>query len=169
MEDENNSILQLKLKTVLAEKITANQDLPRRLTSCNINSDIMDKFCEVAHQSGLLQRKQGINRALEAFMEMYNDLYAKDSIQVNLFYKPTINNTVVNKTVNVTERIEVKLVKEELTAILGGYQKTDAPATYAKFLSKQLKKTLPKAIRVQGKVHDPELEALLVTCEKYLK
>ncbi|MGA3111387.1 MAG: hypothetical protein ABSE15_05060 [Candidatus Bathyarchaeia archaeon] len=168
INDEKN-YLKPKLKKLLAEKITENLTLPRKLTSYEINPEVMDTFFEVTHASGLITRRQGVNRVIEAFMMICNELYAEDAKQVNLFYQPTINHNVVNKTVNITERIEVKLVKEELESILRGFQKKDAPATYANSLSKRLKNTLPKAIRVQGKVQDPELEKLLLQCEQHLK
>lgn len=67
--------------------------------------------------------------------------------------------------VNLPEKLELKLVKRDLTIIIEKLEKGQGDRN---FFLQRLRETLPKAIRVYEKTFDPEVEKLLVKSEKLI-
>ncbi len=67
--------------------------------------------------------------------------------------------------VNLPEKIELKLVKRDLTIIIEKLEKGQGDRN---FFLQRLRETLPKAIRVYEKTFDPEVKELLARSEKLI-
>jgi predicted HicB family RNase H-like nuclease len=167
----NNSYFKATLLKTLKQKVYENHALPRTKSSFSINSEVAQEFYRVCYDLDLAGYRRGANQVLEACMSILIELYKSESKQVNLFYKPTINKNTLLKIDNltVTDRIELKLVKEDLNNVLLGFDMPDPSKNYVKQLNQHLKKVLPKAIQWKRMTQDPDLNELIIKAEKHLK
>ena len=169
----DNPFFEATLIKAIKERVHQNHSLPRReTTSYRINPETADKFYRVCHDLDLAGYHRGVNQVLEAFMNIMIELYDSKPKQVTLnMYKSTINKNTLFKIDNltVTDKMELKLVKEDLTNLLAGFDTPDPSKDYIRHLNQNLKKVLPKAIQWKHMTQDPELNELLVKSEKYLK
>ncbi|MHA1834485.1 MAG: hypothetical protein ACTSV7_10895, partial [Candidatus Baldrarchaeia archaeon] len=86
-------------------------------------------------------------------------------VQTTLFYKPHIEKVEVKQQFNIAQKLELKLVKQDLTTILNGLErKRGDPA----FLLGRLREVLPKAIRLYQKTSNAEIAVLLEKTEKWI-
>lgn len=110
----------------------------------------------------------GANILVEALMKMFVEEF-KDSpiIQTTLFcYKPQQVNIHQNIKLNLAQKLELKLIKQDLTTILNGLQHGKGDKNF--YLSR-LREVLPKAIRLYEKTENHEIAELLEKSERWIE
>ena len=164
---KNPQILLLNyLITYLIKNKNKNKNRNYNLT-LRIDKSVYDSFVDVCGKLGLLPGRSKGNLAVEGFMSFMVEKFKNHPqiVQTTLFYKPHIEKVEVKQQFNIAQKLELKLVKQDLTAILNGLeQKRGDPA----FLLARLREVLPKAIRLYQKTSNAEIAELLEKTEKWI-
>jgi len=110
-----------------------------------------------------LSRSQVLERLIIDYCLRNNDKNLK--LTQFIFNQPKQVNIHQNIKLNIAQKLELKLVKQDLTTILNGLeQKRGDPA----FLLARLREVLPKAIRLYQKTNSVEIAELLEKTEKWI-
>ena len=109
----------------------------------------------------------GANILIEALMKMFiEDFKDTPVIQTTLFYTPKVNVHTPKVELNVAQKLELKLVKQDLTFILNKLEKGEGNKA---FLLAKLREVLGKAIRIYNLTSDQEMENLFRKVEKWIE
>jgi len=144
-----------------------NKNKNRNQTNFLIDRALYEDFVDVCRKLGLIQGRSRGNLAVEGFMNFMVEKFKNHPqiVQTTLFYKPHIEKVEVKQQFNIAQKLELKLVKQDLTTILNGLeQKRGDPA----FLLGRLREVLPKAIRLYQKTNSVEIAELLEKTEKWI-
>jgi len=163
---KNPQILLLNyLITYLIKNKNKNKNRNYNLT-LRIDKSVYDSFVDVCGKLGLLPGRSKGNLAIEGFMNFMVEKFKNHpQIQTTLFYKPHIEKVEVKQQFNLAQKLELKLVKQDLTTILDGLErKRGDPA----FLLARLREVLPKAIRLYQKTESREIAELLEKTERWI-
>ncbi|MEM2972086.1 MAG: hypothetical protein QW270_06680 [Candidatus Bathyarchaeia archaeon] len=107
-----------------------------------------------------------VGLTVEVLMRMFIDCFKVPKIvQTTLFYKPQINVQNVKAKVNIAQKLELKLVKQDLTNILDALDKGKGDKD---FYVDRLREVLPRALHVALKIGDEELTAMLEKVERFI-
>ena len=111
-----------------------------------------------------LSRSQVLERLIIDYCLRNNDKNLK--LTQFIFNQPKQVNIHQNIKLNIAQKLELKLVKQDLTTILNGLeQKRGDPA----FLLGRLREVLPKAIRLYQKTESREIAVLLEKSERWIE
>ena len=163
--EDNVEDFKIQLFNYLINYITENRNRNRNTTTIRVNPEIFRSFIENCYELGL-HKYRGISVVIEGLLSLFNQYFkTRKVIQTTLFYKPHIEKVEVKQQFNLAQKLELKLVKRDLTTILNGLeQKRGDPA----FLLARLREVLPKAIRLYQKTENKTLAELLEKTEKYV-
>ena len=130
-----------------------------------LDSEVYSEFRRIAAAKFGLH--YGANVLVEALMKIFIEEF-KDApiIQTTLFYKPKVNVHTPKVELNIAQKLEIKIVKQDLTAILESLEQGRGDRGW---LLSKLREVLGKAIRVYEKTSDGEIERLLEKAEKWIE
>jgi len=165
-ENFNDNNLKVKLLNYLINYLNnKGKNKTRNPVTLYLDRTLYDEFVNVCGRLGLLRGKSKGNITVEALMNLIVENF-KDHpklLQTTLFYKPILK---VNQKVelNVAQKLELKIVREDLTRILESLENRRGNPD---FYTKRLREILPKAIKIFEKTENPELRQLLEKAEKW--
>ena len=169
VEDEfNDESFRNKLLNYLINYLIRNRNRNRYNLTIRVSPQVYEEFKLVCQKLGLLKGTSRGNLVIEAFMEWFIEKFDTPKlVQTTLFcYKPNINVQAPKVELNIAQKLELKLVKQDLTVIL---QRLEEGHGDRSFLLGKLRETLVKAIRVYEKTSDSEIERLLEKAEKWIE
>lgn len=132
----------------------------RQGLTTRIHPDVKEQFYYTCRKLGLLVRGR-FNVALEALMQNFNEAYrdAPATVQTQLLGKPSLGKPEPN----LVDRLELKMAKKELSAIIGACKEERG---HADFREARLHEILPKALKAYRTTRDKALGELLREAEK---
>ncbi|RLG57254.1 MAG: hypothetical protein DRN95_05745 [Candidatus Hydrothermarchaeota archaeon] len=163
--EDNVKDFKIQLFNYLINYITENRNRNRNTTTIRVNPEIFRTFLENCYELGL-HKYRGVSVVIEGLLSLFNQYFkTRKVIQTTLFYKPHIEKVEVKQQVNIAQRLELKLVKQDLTAIINGLEQKRGDSN---FLLGRLREVLPKAVRLYQKTESREIAVLLEKAEKYV-
>ena len=168
VEDEfNDESFRNKLLNYLINYLIRNRNRNRYNLTIRVNPQVYEEFKLVCQKLGLLKGTSRGNLVIEGFMQWFIEKFDTPKlIQTTLFYKPEINVHTPKIQLNIAQKLELKLVKQDLTVILQRLENSQGDRA---FLLSRLREVLGKAIRVYEKTSDNEIEQLLEKAEKWIE
>lgn len=132
----------------------------------HVSRQIYEDFYDVCRKLGLASRSSRGNIVLEGFMVWFIENFKSSPtyVQTTLFYKPQINFQQKIE-VNIAQKLELKMLKNDLKAIIDSLEKGKGERQF--YLSR-LKEVLPKAIRLYQRMPDEEVKRLFEKAEKWI-
>ena len=168
VEDEfNDESFRNKLLNYLINYLIRNRNRNRYNLTIRVNPQVYEEFKLVCQKLGLLKGTSRGNLVIEAFMQWFIEKFDTPRlVQTTLFYKPEINVHAPKVELNIAQKLELKLVKRDLTVILESLEQGRGDRGW---LLSKLREVLGKAIRVYEKTSDGEIERLLEKAEKWIE
>jgi len=165
--EDNVKDSRILLFNYLINYLIRNRNRNRKAITFHLDSVLYEDFVEVCKRLGLVRGKSKGNLAIEGFMSFMVEKFKNHPqiVQTTLFYKPHIEKVEVKQQVNIAQRLELKLVKQDLTTILNGLEQKRGDQS---FLLGRLREVLPKAVRLYQKTSNAEIAVLLEKAEKYV-
>lgn len=164
--ETNDKDFQNSLINYLINYLIENKNRNRKPITLFLNPSLFDEFSEVCKKLGLIHGKSKGNVAIEGFMSFMVEKFrdAPKVVQTTLYYKPEIN-VQQNVTVNIAQKLELKLVKKSLGNVLDALENGKGDS---KFYRDRLLDALSKAISVYNKTRDGDVAKLLERAEKWV-
>ena len=162
---QTNKQTKLQLINTLIHYCITNRNKNRTTTSYRIDQKIRDDFSHICERLGFARRYGGVGGAIEALMQWFSEEF-KDHpqiVQTTLLYKPTLIQQ--NVQINIATKLELKLIKKDLTLILQSLENKQGDQSY---LMSRLREVLPRAIKIHEKTNDNEVSSLLERTEKWV-
>jgi hypothetical protein len=140
----------------------SDKNTEKRQHSFYLNEQLYDSFKKMAK----LLLKGSVSEALEEAMTEWIKAH-KDETRVSVELKIVEPKQAV---ADLATRLDVKMIKEKLEGIIAKLEKIVAGEIRAdsEFWKERLQQALKKAIPLQKKTKDPELEQLFARAEKLL-
>jgi len=163
----NDFHFQNKLLNYLINYLIRNRNRNRYNLTIRVDPRIYEDFKFVCQKLGLLKGTSRGNLVIEGFMKWFIEKFDTPRIiQTTLFYKPEIKVETPKVELNVAQKLELKLVKRDLTFILDKLEKGEGDKV---FLLAKLREVLSKAIRIYNSTSDQEMENLFRKVEKWIE
>ena len=161
--NNNNERKENLLINTLIHYIIQNQSLHRETTCLRINKTVYEQFFWACKKLGLLKRGHS-NVAIEGLMHFFVDKYTDHPgvVQTTLLLEKPERK---KRELSIAKRLELKMVKTDLTNILESCQKGHGHETWRE---SRLKEVVEKAVRVYEDTRDSELAGLLGKAEEYV-
>ena len=147
----------------MSREHTSDKNAEKKQHSFYLNQDLYDSFKKMTQ----LLLKRSVSEALEEAMMEWIKAH-EDETEGSVELKIVEPKQAVP--VDLATRLYVRMMKETLEGIIDKLEKIAIGESRAdsKFWKEQLQQTLRKAIPLQKKTNDPELEQLFARAEKLL-
>ena len=165
--EDNVKDFRIQLFNYLINYLIRNKNKNRNAVTLNIDQQVYRQFIYVVHKSFGCYPHRGLNVLIEGLMNLVIENFkTPEAIQTTLFYKPKIEKVEVKQQFNLAQKLEIKLVKQDLTYILDRLKSGKGDKS---FYLERLREVLPKAIRVYQKTSDKTIEKLLEKSERWIE
>lgn len=169
--NEKTSLLNYLL-TYLTRERREKRESSRYSLTTRISPEAYRNFDIICRRLGLVKRGN-TNVALEGLITFFVEQYRDHPTVIqqtltNVFVKAEPHSEV---NINVAQKLEIQMIKRDLTFILKRIEKFAADPSKVqslRMMTRSLNETLPKALRIYEKTFDPELEKLLKKLEKWI-
>ena len=161
--NNNNNKEEKSLINTLIHYIMRTRTKKRETTSLRIDHNLLEEFYDTCKRLRLLVRGH-YNVALEGLIQNFIEEYQ----DTPLIIQTTLLTPEQKKqipTLNIAQKLELNIIKKDLTNLLNSFEKKEAHPT---FLESKLREVLPKAIKVYDETRDLELETLMDKVQKYV-
>jgi len=147
------------------EKLLQFAKMNRRHVDFYISSQLWEEFNRVVKSvDPFLSRSQVLEQLIIDYCLRNNSKNLK--ITQFIFNQPQQVNIQPKVEVNIAQKLELKLVTQDLAGVLDALEKRRGDSN---FYMSRLREVLPRAIRVYERVRDEELRKLLAKAEKWVE